>query len=164
MYTKKDQEKEMNLVKYLSQLNTTSDWGLWVNRTDVDDYTISQYKEGAPYVCMGKLENLSVGFQPSVEALKSYLEGFSVGNGKAQFRFCERDVTVDKKGVIEAFQNDYLDKTFRDFLLEEIAFIQSEWALTEAFSKVEEFIEYVKEGGEFDQINADLALAYGEEK
>lgn len=61
--------------KYLSQLNTTdSQWGLYVNPRNFDDYRIGQeqFENGGlldDKVYVGSLESMSYGYQSESEAL-----------------------------------------------------------------------------------------------
>jgi len=143
----------MTLVEYLSQLNTCeSQWGLWVNPENLDDYRISQYcfENGGIYdekVHIGSLESLSYGYQSMTEVMESYLCGIDF------VQYNGRKVKIAHNSILEAYKNDLLDEDFREFLEDSAQDTKDEISLWEAKAKIEELEIYFAPGGEWEKEN-----------
>lgn len=102
------------LKEYLSKLNTSdSQWGLWVNPDNFDDFRIGQFcfENGGmidDFVCAGDLSALSFGFQSYREAfssrfdlkLKQAPEDFEWYASDHDQRFCQ----VNAEALFEAWE------------------------------------------------------------
>ena len=125
------------LIDYLTCLNTSdSQWGLWVNPENVDEYRIGQFifdngglDDG--WVCVGRLDNLSFGFQHTSGAIKEYLD-----DNDCELTYKGRTVKVNRDGILEAYSSGNLDQEFQEFLESEAESIMGVWAEEEAWGFV----------------------------
>ena len=134
------------LINYLSNLNTSdSQWGLWVNPENVDEYRVGQFifENGGldgGWICAGSLDSLSCGFQSTHDAIKQYLE-----DNSDEIQYNGRMVKVNRDGIMEAYSNGTLDQQFQEFLESEAEGIKAVWAENEAedfvYNKLPEIIE-----------------------
>lgn len=124
---------QKSLVEYLATLNSAeSQWGVWVNPENVDEYRVGQFifdnggiDDG--WICAGRLDNLSFGFQSQRDAIEQYLKE---SNGLIQYG--DRRVKVNIPAIVEAWSNGYLDADFQEFLEERAESIEQIWAVEEA--------------------------------
>jgi hypothetical protein len=138
--------KAMTLLRdYLANLNSAeSNWGIWVDPDNLDDYRIGQkiFENGGlldEKVYIGNLEELSCGNQSQLEAIENFLSNRErYLHGIAEFKYGERLVRCNTKAVLTAWSEDRLDSDFREFLESEAAEIEAEWAKNEAELKIEE--------------------------
>lgn len=143
------------LFEYLKNLNSSeTQWGVWVNPTDLDDYRIGQYcfENGGildDFVCIGSLHKLSYGFQSHYDALKEYLKENQIDFEKASITYKGKEILVSKEGILTAYGNGILDKDFEEFLDNEIEDVCNIWASLEAEAKIDELQEYFAQSGEF---------------
>jgi hypothetical protein len=127
----------MSLQEYLSDLNAAdSQWGIWVNPDNINDYRIGQFQfeNGGildEKICIGSLEKLSFGFQSQHDAIKSCLEENKFLSYKS------KKVKVNKKEILQAWSDGTLDPEFSSFLEKMSQPIMQTWAEYEA----EEFID-----------------------
>ena len=126
----------MSLQEYLSNLNSAdSQWGIWVNPDNVDDYRIGQFcfENGGildEKICIGSLDKLSFGFQSQHDAIKQYLKESEFLSYKG------RKVKVNKKGILQSWSDGILDEDFSKFLEDKSQLIMKIWAEYQA----EEFV------------------------
>jgi hypothetical protein len=135
----------MSLQEYLSNLNSAeSQWGVWVNPDNIDDYRVGQfcYENGGisdNKICIGSLDKLSFGFQSQHDAIKEFL------TQTEEIQYNGRKIKVDTEGVLRAFSDGNLDEKFRSFLEEKAQIFEQTWAEYEAedfvMNKIPEIIE-----------------------
>ena len=122
----------MSLQEKLSNLDSAdSQWGIWVNPDNIDDYRVGQFcfENGGildEKICIGSLDRLSFGFQSQHNAIKHYLEEneFLIYKG--------RKVKVNKKEILRAWSDENLDEEFAKFLESNSEDIMKIWAKYEA--------------------------------
>ncbi|MEY2910762.1 MAG: hypothetical protein RLZZ184_71 [Cyanobacteriota bacterium] len=139
----------MSLQKYLSNLNSAdSQWGIWVNPNNINDYRIGQFQfenggilDGK--ICIGSLDQLSFGYQSQLDAIKQYLEENQL------LTFEGKKVKVNQKEILQAWSDGNLDPNFSSFLEEKSQDIMEMWASYEAEefvnNKIPEIIEQALE-------------------
>lgn len=135
----------VSLQEKLSNLNSAdSQWGIWINPSNVDDYRVGQFcfENGGVLddkICIGSLDKLSFGFQSQYNAVEHYLK-------ENQFlAYKGRKVKVNQAGILQAWSDGYLDEDFSKFLEDEAKSIMETWAECEAEdfvnNKIPEIIE-----------------------
>jgi hypothetical protein len=120
----------MTLVAYLAGLNSTeTQWSIFVNPGNPDEYTCSQWDGPDGWVKIGSPESLSYGFQSVYEAVKSFLEGCG-----DSFEFNGRKVRFSLKGLLEAYSERNIagNDALWGWLESEAADIMAEWSQNEA--------------------------------
>lgn len=137
---------QKSLVDYLKSLNSAeTQWGIWVNPENIDDYRIGQFQfeNGGildDWICIGSLDKLSFGFQSTSEAIAQFIK-----DNKELLNYKDRPVKVNLKGIIEAYGSGYLDDDFRAYLEEKAEEVERIWSEMEAedfvSNKVPEIIE-----------------------
>lgn len=134
----------MSLQKYLSNLNSAdSQWGIWVDPDNVDNYRIGQFcfENGGildSKICIGSLDKLSFGLQSQHDAIKHYLE-------ENQLTYKDKKVEVNPENILQAWSDGNLDEEFAEFLDNQSRHIMNIWAEYEAEdfvnNKIPEIIE-----------------------
>ena len=131
----------MSLQEKLSNLNSAdSQWGIWVNPDDYDDYRVGQFcfENGGVLdnkICIGSLDKLSFGFQSHHDAIKMWL------GENHLLAYKGRKVKVNQAGILHAWSDGYLDQDFSEFLEDEVKSIMEIWSQCEA----EEFVNQIPE-------------------
>jgi len=129
----------MSLQEYLSNLNSAdSQWGIWVNPDNINDYRIGQFQfetggilDGDGKICIGSLDKLSFGFQSQHDAIKQYLEENQL------LAYEGKKVKVNQKEILQSWSDGNLDPEFSSFLEKKSQDIMQTWAEYEA----EEFVD-----------------------
>lgn len=141
----------MNLVQYLTQLNTSdTSWGLYLNPDDINQYRIGQlcFDNGGlldDYIFIDNLSNLSFGFQSEREALESILT-----TDKTTLIYNKKKVVVKKDTILELYFEGKLDKDFYEFLKNQVEEIMSIWSIWDADFYVNETLpEIISERREY---------------
>ena len=112
----------------LSNLNSAdSQWGIWVNPDNIDDYRVGQFcfENGGLLdnkICIGSLDKLSFGFQSQHDAIAHYLKENHL------LAYKGRKVKVNKEKILQAWSDGYLDEDFSEFLEDEAKSIMEIWA------------------------------------
>jgi len=122
----------MSLQKYLSNLNSAdSQWGIWINPDNIDDYRIGQFcfDNGGVLdskICVGSLDKLSFGFQSHCDAIEQYLK-------ENQYLYYKgKKVKVNKEAILDIYREGTFDTDFTEFLEGEAQDIMKIWAECEA--------------------------------
>ena len=142
-----------NLVKYLSELNTSdSSWGLWVDLNNLDSYRIGQvcFENGGlidGFVFVSTLDRVSFGFQSTYEILETCL---SSNNGLGEFIYKGKKSKCDVEAIFNSYLENKLDKNFYAFLEDKVNYIASIWAIWEAETFVDEVLPKILNRGETD--------------
>jgi hypothetical protein len=145
------------LKKYLATLNSSeTQWGIWVNPKDLNDYRIGQrhVENGGcddEKVFIGNLESLSFGFQSVGEALEILL--FNDGISYRGVTFTKDNCNIE--GFKEAFYMKKLHPPLQEIINLLIEELHQEWAEGEADIKIMELEDYFATDGEYWQ---ELAL------
>jgi hypothetical protein len=121
----------MTLIDYLASLNTSdSQWTLWVNKTDIDDYEIvheSTQLDETKYLATKSLDKISFGYQSEYDALKETLENGVYYNGKVIYY-----TNDDVEKILYEYFDCSLDFDFQSFLEKEVEDLCKQWAYDEA--------------------------------
>lgn len=117
-----------SLITYLSQLNASERWGLYVDPTDYS-YRFGDmcYEDGGGYdgkICVGSLQELSFGFQSESDA---FGEAASAAMGETEF---------DRGGLYEAFAEGRLPDGLQQKIQDNLDLITS----TQARDQAEYFV------------------------
>ena len=144
----------MDLVQYLSQLNTSdTSWGLYLNPDNINQYRIGQlcFDNGGlldDYIFIDNLSNLSFGHQSERDALESIL-GTS-DKEKTIIIYNSRKAFIKKNKILELYFEGRLDKDFYEFLKKEVEEIMNIWSIWEAEFYVNETLpEIIAERREY---------------
>jgi hypothetical protein len=122
----------MSLQEYLSNLNCAdshSQWGIWVNPNNINDYRIGQFQNDGildEKICIGSLDKLSFGYQSQHDAIKQYLEENQL------LAYKGKKVKVNQKEILQSWSDGNLDADFAKFLEEKSQDIMQTWAECEA--------------------------------
>jgi hypothetical protein len=123
-----------NLVDYLKNLNSAnSNWYLWVNPDNVDEFEVNQQCPRKGWFNAGSLNNISYGMQSMEEAVRNYLsqcDGVITGFSK-KIRF-------NLEGMMEAYKEDRLSEELRRYLEVQGTEIMMIWSEQEAEIFVDE--------------------------
>ena len=138
----------MTLRETLLGMNTAdSNWGLWVNPENIDEFRRGQFvaENGGVsdnWICIGDLGSISFGYQSESDAFYSWVSGGQSTNETSAITVIDyggKKVRINPEAVYESYCGDRtpaLSADFKEFIGQQILQIQSAWAEAE----VDEFL------------------------
>ena len=141
------------LVQYLSELNTSDNsWGLYVDPKDINNYRIGQlcFENGGlldDFIFIGNLYDLSFGHQSDYEALQTIFESNTnfKDKEKSDILYNQKKVIVKKEGLIKAYFENRLDKSFYNYLKTQVDELTEMWSTWEAEIFIEQSLPEILE-------------------
>lgn len=145
----------MSLQEFLANNNSAeTQWGVWVNPQDLEDYRIGQYvfeNDGVldEKVCIGNLDKLSherrvyCGEEDGLSGYVRDLDGLT--------RYKNKLVKFNPEALADAISNGFCNEEFEEHFRTEAEEQWQEFSQEWARQKIEELKEYFAPGGEWEE-------------